>query len=174
MRLAEAHAAAMLPCPVCAVGVKGSNLGRHLVSKHPGAEPRQPPFRDRRRVTVAALDLEHDVVHLRTRFGLRRRSAALTDRLATGGLTRQRPDPIMSSYADECPGLAGSITEKAGVYLRVGAITVGCATSTGLRKHWTGAAQGKKRSRSDITVDPADFVAMQYALAACGSLQPRI
>lgn len=59
------------------------------------------------------------------------------------------------------------------MYLRLGAIAVGCPTSTGLRKHWTGPAQGLRRGRSDITVDPAAFVAIQYALAERGALQPR-
>ncbi len=167
MRLAAAHAEAMLPCPVCAAGVKGSNLGRHLESKHPGANPPQPPFRDRRRVSVAILNLDQDALHLRTRYGLRRRTATLTDRIETGGLTRHDP----RAYQVNSP--PASSTEKAGVYLRVGAITMGCATSTGLRKHWTGAGQGKKRGRWHITVDPAAFVAIQYALAECGALQVR-
>jgi hypothetical protein len=151
------------PCPVCVASVKAENLAEHLRRKHPGEEP--PPWP--RRLTI-----EGDRLRLRTRLW-RTRTEPLDAPLVVAGLTRTRGDAVMSSYADDYPGLAGGGKERAGLTLAVGGIVVGCASSTGLRKHWTGFADGKPRGRAHVMVSPPVFVALQYALAERGALTPR-
>lgn len=54
-RLAVAHPAARLPCPVCVNPVNAGNLEGHLAKVHPGARAAVPPWRGRdRRIAIVA------------------------------------------------------------------------------------------------------------------------
>jgi hypothetical protein len=161
----------MLPCPVCTASVKEQNLPAHLTSKHSGAGPPAMPWRDRRRLSLARLEVDGDELRLRTRLGFSRR-AKLTAPVVVAGLTRNRALSPTASYADERAGVVPG-TERAGLSIAVGGIVAGCARSTDLRKHWAGFTDGKKRSRVHIALDPPAFVALQYALAEHGLLRSR-
>ncbi len=173
--LAAAHPQAMLPCPVCGTGVRGSNLERHLGKSHAGAPSGDAAaaWSDQRGLSAARLSADGDELALRGRTGLRTRRLALPAAVEVGGLERSRMTSVGSSYVDDYPGMADATTERAGVYLRLGSATIGCRSSTDVRKHWTGWKQAGRRRRCDIMLAPADFVALQYLLAARGLLALR-
>jgi len=50
---------------------------------------------------------------------------------------------------------------------------VRCKENTGFRKTWTGWQQAPRSRRWHITLDPADFVALQYSLYEIGVLALR-
>lgn len=122
------------------------------------------------------LSLRGDGVRLRHTLGLFTRTLRTVDRIECGSAYRTRPDSTasMTSHPDVNPP---GIEERAGVYLRLfdgrRSITVHCRNNTGLRKTWTGWQPGPRRRRWSITLRPADFVGLQYALAASGRLQLR-
>ena len=156
LALAAAHPGAMLPCPGCGASVRGENLARHIERTHGGAPDDELPSR---------LRIEPGAATLRRRFGLGRRRVALPARVEVGGMERGRPSAGMTSYADEYnvpydrvpAGISGG-----------GRITIGCRTSTDIRRHWTGWGGGRRRQHVHIRLDPPQFVRLQYALAEQG------
>jgi hypothetical protein len=163
--LAAAHPAAMLPCPVCAASVKGENLAGHLGKQHGGDGAAALPPR---------LRVEPGSITLRRRFGLGRRRVALPARVEVGGLKKGRVSAGMTGYADDYNVPYDSV--PAGTYLRLtngGSITIGCRTSTDVRRHWTGWTQGRRRQTAHLRLDAPAFVRVQYALAEQGVLTLR-
>ncbi len=125
-----------------------------------------PLFRGRLTVRENGLVLSHTL-------GLRHRRLDRVDRIEVG--SAYSVDSI-GSASDGSGGMR--IEEQAGVYLEFhggrGNIIVRCNQSTGFRKHWTGWEPGKRSRHWHITLDPADFVALQYALSDMGLLSLRI
>jgi hypothetical protein len=120
---------------------------------------------DHLRAFRATVSVEDDEVVLRHRMGTGTIRLDLADVAAETGALYQR----RSSHT---PGSdhGGAVTEvHAGSYLRLATgrrgITVGCTSSTGLRKHWRGAASGPRRKVWDVTLPAPAYVALQYALA---------
>ncbi|HEV7720413.1 MAG TPA: hypothetical protein VGO60_03980 [Iamia sp.] len=126
--------------------------------------------RPRARVTVG----DREVV-LRHRCGTGTARVGLPARLESGSLVRRVGS---GEGGGESGSVGGSIhDEVVGSYLRLvdgrRSITVGCPSGTRLRKHWDGWTPGGARRHWDVTLDPAEFVAYQYALAGRGLLVPR-
>jgi len=123
----------------------------------------------------------------RARVEVADRAVVLHHRLGTGTTRVALPTPVESGSLIRHVGGSGGdengsggdagYDEHVGTYLRLGtglgAITVGCPSSTKVRTHWEGWAPGKQRTRWDITLAPAAFVAFQYDLAERGVLLPR-
>ncbi|HMJ74977.1 MAG TPA: hypothetical protein VK507_03340, partial [Iamia sp.] len=122
----------------------------------------------------ARVEVADRAVVLHHRLGTGTTRVALPAHVESGSLIRH----VGGSGGDET-GSGGDpgYDEHVGTYLRLGtglgAITVGCPSSTKVRKHWEGWAPAKQRTRWDITLAPAEFVAFQYDLAARGVLLPR-
>lgn len=119
------------------------------------------------RLTVRA-----DGVVLSHTLGLLRRRLGRVDRVEVGSAY------TVSSSGSNSEGVGGTTSEqKAGVYLRLRAgrrhITVHCRHNVGLRKTWNGWKQGRRSRRWHITLDPPDFVGLQYALFDLGLLTLR-
>jgi hypothetical protein len=155
--LADSHPAAMLPCPGCGASVRGENLARHLETTHGGSPDGGLPSR---------LRVEPGAVTLRRRFGLGRRRAALPAEVEVGGVAKGRISAEISSYADEYDGPYDKV--PAGTYLRLaggGSITIGCRTSTDIRRHWAGWSGGRRRQHVHLRLDASQFVRLQYARA---------
>jgi hypothetical protein len=124
---------------------------------------------------------------LRARVEVADRAVVLHHRLGTGTTRVALPAHVESgSLIRHVGGSGGDETgsggdpghdEHVGTYLRLGtglgAITVGCPSSTRVRTHWEGWAPGRQRTRWDVTLAPAAFVAFQYDLAGRGVLLPR-
>lgn len=172
--LAAARPGALLPCPVCAAAVRAANLDHHLRRQHPGAEPGTSwagtDWRGGR------LTGEGHGLSLRRWAGLSRSAVAVPRRVVVGSLTRSRPDPAMTSYADDIN--VPYVTERAGTYLQIDgaegqSIVVACRKPGPVRKVWDGWTQGPARRRRQITLADGDFVALQYLLAGRGLLRPR-
>jgi hypothetical protein len=173
-QLAATRPAAMLPCPVCAAALRAANLDAHLAKLHPGADPGTEWTGTGLR--GGRLSATGDQLTLRRWAGLRRAAVATPHRVVVGPLTRTRLDPTMTSYADEFN--VSTVTTRAGVYLEVEgrdghSVVIRCRNSGALRKSWEGWAPGRARRRWDISLTDGDFVAVQYALAGRGLLQPR-
>ena len=165
LALAGAHPGAMLPCPGCGASVKGENLARHIERTHGGTPDDELPPR---------LRIEPDAVTLRRRLGLGHRRVALPAQVEVGGMERGRPSAGMTSYADDHNVPYDRV--PAGTYLRLsggGRITVGCRTSTDLRRHWVGWSGGRRRQHLHLRLDAPQFVRLQYALAEQGALTLR-
>ena len=165
LALAAAHPAAMLPCPGCGASVKGENLARHLEKTHGGSPDDGLPSR---------LRVEPGAVTLRRRFGLGRRRVALPAEVEVGGVTKGRISAGMSSYADDYDVPYDKV--PAGTYLRLsggGRITIGCRTSTDVRRHWAGWGGGRRRQHVHLRLDAPQFVRLQDALAEQGALTLR-
>ncbi|WP_156464665.1 hypothetical protein [Aeromicrobium sp. Root495] len=118
------------------------------------------------------LTLDERGAVLRHTFGLVRRRLGSIDEVVIGTAMESRPSGDSGnddSYA--------SIDVRVGIYLQLRhgrrQITVHCRTAGVVRSTWSGWRQGKKRKRLDITLDPAEFVALQLALWERGSLTPR-
>ena len=109
---------------------------------------------------------------LRHSLGLGRRRLARIDRLVLGSAWESRP--AGSSGSDDT---YESADVRVGTYLELGsgrrAITVHCRTAGSIRSTWSGWEQGKRRKRIDITLDRAEFVALQLALWEQDLLVPR-
>jgi hypothetical protein len=120
----------------------------------------------------ARLTLSDDALSLRYALGTRRRRVRLPARVEVGRLERVR-----GSGASPGDAPAPGTVEPAGTYLAVVAgrrrLAVGCAVGTGLRGHWSGWRQGRKRRAWDVTLRQGDFVALQYGLYEHGLLRPR-
>lgn len=119
----------------------------------------------------ARLSVKDGEVRVRQRLGTRAVRVALPAPVEVGTLfVRRRAD---GHHQD---GDGASIDVRTGAYLRIGtgrrAITVGCPTATGLRKHWTGWSSGPRRKWWDVNLDAPSFVELQYALAGGGVLTP--
>lgn len=124
-----------------------------------------PLFYGRLQVADDGLVLSHSL-------GLRRRRLHRVDRVEAG--SAYRVDTIGSSSS----GSGGQrVEEKAGIYLRLydgrRHITVRCKENTSFRKTWTGWGQASRSRRWHITLQPADFVVLQYLLLAMGVLTLR-
>ncbi len=119
----------------------------------------------RGRARVVVTDRE---VVLRHRLGTGTVRVALPARIESGALVRQ------VGGGDGEGGGGPAHDERVGSYLRIAsgrrAITVGCSRGTRERKHWEGWVPGPARRRWDVTMEPVDFVALQYALASAGAL----
>ncbi len=105
-------------------------------------------------------------------LGLRRRRLSHVDRVEAGSAY------LVRSSGSNSEGIGGTTSEeKSGIYLRLRDgrryITVRCKHSAGLRKTWAGWEQARRSRRWHITLDPADFVALQYALFDRGLLTLR-
>ncbi len=105
-------------------------------------------------------------------LGLRRRRLSQVDRVEAGS------SYVVRSTGSNADGIGGTTTEdQAGSFLRLRNgrrhITVRCKHSTGFRKTWTGWEQADRSRRWHITLDPADFVALQYTLFELGLLTLR-
>jgi hypothetical protein len=126
------------------------------------------------RLFLGRLSVDGSRVRLRHTLGLLTRTLPAVDRVIVGSAYRTVPDSTVSMSAD--PDVGGGSTEvPAGAYLRMfdgrRSIVVHCRNNTGMRKTWTGWQQGKRRRTWAITLDPPEFVGLQYALAAAGLLQ---
>jgi hypothetical protein len=117
----------------------------------------------------ARLSLTDQGVELRYALGLQRHVVPLPSPLAAGKLQRV---PLGGGGPENA--LPPSTPVAAGTYLAIGSgrrgVVVGSPTATGLRKHWTGWEKGPVRRRWDITLDPGDAVALEYALHDRGLL----
>ncbi|WP_182377135.1 hypothetical protein [Nocardioides sp. WS12] len=124
-----------------------------------------PLFPGRLRVDERGVVLRHS-------YGLGRRRLRTIDRVVLGGAWESRPTG--NSGNDDT---YESVDVRVGSYLQLVAgrrrITVHCRTAGVVRTTWTGWQQGAKRKRVDITLDPAEFVALQFALWEIGVLAPR-
>lgn len=226
-RLAGERPGSTVPCPICAAGVKGDNLDRHLGKVHPGSGGAHPsrwsgPERVGSRwllgvaLVVAAVAAVHTVTSgeqddriilgsiglvavamivwgavawgvplfpgrlrvdsrgavLRHSFGLGRRRLRSVDRVVLGSAWESRP--AGSSGNDDS---YESVDVRVGTYLQLcngrRRITVHCRTGGVVRTTWAGWEQGRKRKRLDITLAPAEFVALQLALGELEVLNPR-
>jgi hypothetical protein len=120
----------------------------------------------------AHLSFEDDSVVLQYCLGLRRHRVALPAAIEAGKLER-----IPLGGGDPERYSPPTRPEAAGTYLAIGhgrhALVIGSPTSTGLRQHWKGWAQGPVRRQWDITLAPGDAVALQYALYERGLLATR-
>lgn len=116
------------------------------------------------KVFRATVVVDQDEIRLRHRVGTGSVRVGLTDVTVETGTLYER-----HSLHSSGEGGSGTIDVDFGTYLRLArrrrAITVGCATSTELRKHWSGWTKGPRRKRWDVTLSAPDFVALQYALA---------
>jgi hypothetical protein len=122
----------------------------------------------------ARVEVTDRAVILHHRLGTGTTRVALPAHVESGSLIRH----VGGSGGDESgSGGDAGYDEHVGTYLRLGsglgAITVGCPSSTKVRKHWEGWAPARPRTRWDITLAPAEFVAFQYELAGRGVLLPR-
>jgi hypothetical protein len=225
-RLAAARPDGPVPCPVCAEGVNGANLDRHLTKVHGGddAAAGTTSWRGPERVgsrwllalgvlavvvcavvwgtsgepddrlvlgTVGLLAVALVVwgavgwgaplfpgrlrvdergALLRHTYGLGRRRLASLDRVVLGGAWEGRPAGGAGSETYE------TVDVRVGVYLQLCSgrrrITVHCRTGGLVRRTWTGWEQGARRRSLDITLDRAEFVALQLALWELGHLTP--
>lgn len=227
LRLAGENPGGPVPCPVCAAGVKGANLERHLAKVHGGAAgadesrwggPERigsrwllglalvvaaaaagftvssgkqddrvvlgaigvlavamivwaavawgvPLFPGRLRVDGRGAVLRHSL-------GLGRRRLRPVDRVVLGSAWEGRPSAVSGHDASY-----ESVDVRVGTYLQLCAgrrrITVHCRNAGVVRTTWAGWEQGRKRKRLDITLDAAEFVALQLALWELGVLAPR-
>lgn len=122
----------------------------------------------------------------RARLVVTDREVVLQHRYGTGIVRVALPAPVVSGTLVRRVGGSGgegsdapseAYDERVGTYLRIGTgrgdVTVGCPQGTRLRKHWSGWTSGPARRRWDVTLEPAELVALQYALAAAGALNPR-
>ncbi|HVK28319.1 MAG TPA: hypothetical protein VM575_08255 [Nocardioides sp.] len=109
---------------------------------------------------------------LRHSFGLGRRRLGVIDRVVLGGAREARPAGV-EGWDDGYE----STDVAVGVYLQLCAgrrrIRVHCRTAGVVRSTWTGWEQGPKQRSLDITLDRAEFVALQLALWDLGVLSPR-
>jgi len=110
------------------------------------------------------LSMQNGGVVLSHTLGLRRRRLDRIDSVEAGSAY------IVRSSGTNSEGSGGTTSEeKAGIYLRLRSgrryITVRCKQSAGFRKTWVGWEQGRRSRRWHITLNPPDFVALQYALA---------
>lgn len=109
---------------------------------------------------------------LRHSFGLGRRRLRTVDEVVLGGAWERRPSTV-SSYEQSYE----SVDTKVGAYLELVAgrrrIRVHCRAPGLVRATWTGWKQGPRRRSLDITLDRAEFVALQLALWDLGVLAPR-
>jgi len=126
-----------------------------------------PLFRGRLSVNGDGFVLSHTL-------GLRRRQLSRVDRVEAGSAY------LVRSSGSNAEGIGGTTSEEqAGSFLKLRNgrrhITVRCKHSTGFRKTWTGWEQAGRSRRWHITLDPADFVALQYTLSDLGllALRPR-
>ena len=126
-----------------------------------------PLFRGRLSVNGDGFVLSHTL-------GLRRRRLSRVDRVEAGSAY------LVRSSGSNAEGIGGTTSEEqAGSFLKLRNgrrhITVRCKHSTGFRKTWTGWEQAGRSRRWHITLDPADFVALQYTLSDLGllALRPR-
>lgn len=164
--IAAAHPSAMLPCPACAASVKAENLAKHIEKTHGGQVPSATTWRGKGWLFPKTLVLDGSTLVLG------RKHVALPCSIAYGSLVTTRLDPTMTSYADDM-NVAGE-TVRAGQYMCLDEVlTIGTRQSTHFSSHWTGATRSGPRRRADITVSRESFVAIEYALAACGALRPR-
>lgn len=120
----------------------------------------------------ASILVADGAVILRHRLGTGRRRVEGSLTVETGSLVRRVPIGTSGTAGSESS--FPSEDEHAGTYLRVsgrnGHVTIGCPSSTRVRKHWSGWTSGPRRRWWDVTVAPAGFVALQYALAAEGAM----
>ncbi len=122
-------------------------------------------------VMRATLSLDGDVITLRHSLGLGRVTARLPRAVLMGALTASRPSiPGAGDAPDPDP-----VTVRVGWYLRLGGIVIGCRQSTSFASHWSddGWTRGPRRITCDVVLPQAAMVALEYALAARGSLSPR-
>lgn len=250
---AAQHPEARLPCPVCAAGLKGANLERHVTEKHAAAFAGQregasvlvgidrrirrwlwttavvwlglfaaavvvapdqladskvrstEPLSSSEVATAlgdvatspmglvlagglvlfavlalavradafrATVTVAEDEVRVRHRLGTGRLRVGFPATIELGELYRRR------GGSGEAGEYRGEVTEvREGAYLRVAhgrrGVTIGCAHGTGVRKHWGGWTPGRRRKVWDVTLSPAAFVALQYALGEAGQLTER-
>lgn len=120
------------------------------------------------------LSVQNGGVVLSHTLGLRRRRVGRVDRVEAGSAY------VVRSSGSNADGIGGTTSEeKAGMYLKLRAdrrhITVRCKQSAGFRKTWVGWHQGRRTRRWHVTLNPADFVGLQYALFEMGllTLRPR-
>jgi hypothetical protein len=125
-------------------------------------------------VLRARLTADDDGLVLRYALGTARHRLPLPAQVTVGGLRRTTRGP---GSGDPTRYSTPGVEVPAGTYLGLAAgrhrLVVGCATSTGLRAHWSGWQQGPRRRRVDVTLSPADFTALQYVLHDTGVLHPR-
>lgn len=118
----------------------------------------------------ARLTVVDGTVTLRHRRGTGTRRVTGRLEVETGSLVRRVPSGVTGTAGGDSTFPADDA--HAGTYLRITgrqrSITVGCTSSTRVRAHWSGWTAGSRRRWWDLTVTPADFVALQYALAAAG------
>ena len=107
-------------------------------------------------------------------LGLRRRRLSRVDRVEAGSAY------LVRSSGSNSDGIGGTTSEEqAGIFLKLRDgrryITVRCKHSAGFRKTWSGWEQAGRSRRWHISLEPADFVALQYALFDMGllTLRPR-
>lgn len=118
------------------------------------------------------LRVDHRGALLRHSFGLGRRRLGAVDRVVIGGAREGRPAAVQG-WDDGYE----SADARVGVYLQLCSgrrrITVHCRTAGAVRSTWNGWQQGAQRRSLDITLDRAEFVALQLALWDLGVLTVR-
>lgn len=124
------------------------------------------------RLFPGQLRVDERGVVLRHSYGLGRRRLRSVEEVVLGSAWEGRPSGT-SGNDDNYE----SVDVRVGAYLQLCAgrrrITVHCRNAGVVRTTWTGWQQGVKRKRLDITLDAAEFVALQLALWELGVLTPR-
>lgn len=157
---------ATLPCPACAATFKGTNLDAHLKKVHGGALPgSSSTWQAKRRITR----LPVTVALTSTSLTVGRRVVALPAALVAGGLERA----VSSGSSTGDQGFSINEIVKAGTYLQVGKVRLGCRTGPSVAKSWVGTSPGKRSRHWKATLRHDDWVALQYALASLGFLELR-
>jgi len=136
--LAAEHPSALLPCPVCAAGLKGENLERHLHATHGTDAAGAPASRE----LHPRLRIEPDALVVHRRLGLGRRRVALPATVEIGGLAASVPSAGTTSYADDYNVPYDDDDVAAGTYLRLTAsgTTIGSAADGAPASASAGAA----------------------------------
>jgi hypothetical protein len=120
----------------------------------------------------ARVTLAHDELRVRYLFGLLDRRVGLPAAVQVGRAfrTRMGASPVHDSLATP------AVKESAGSYLRIAHgnsdVIIRCAHDCLLEEHWLSASttRGPRRDRWDISLDRAEFAALEYALAERGVL----
>ena len=146
-----------LLAPLVLVGVGVSGLLAFL-----------PFFAAMARLFPATLEVDGDVVRVRSLLGLRTKQVELPAELESGTLARQRGSAI-NRYDQRTEA------HPIGTWLRLRgrrSLTVGTPNAAGLGKRWAevGWSKAGKTGSADIEIDREGLLLLEYRLAALGML----
>jgi hypothetical protein len=114
----------------------------------------------------ARLELGEKSVTLVYALGLVQKRVPLPIGVQIGSVVEGRSSPGANQSAHDEP----STEVKAGTYVKIGSIVIGCPSHASPAVHWKGWTQGPARRIVDATLPRAAIVALEYHLAANGVL----